>query len=232
MEVGLQVRRGDLTLQNSAYTTSSITTLLSMVGAVRGVVLYGMDQPMALKLVSTMLGQEQEEFDDLAQSGIAEMGNVITGLAATYLTEAGYTCNISVPTVISGSGTMISTLDFRRLVVPLHTDFGDMSIHLALREDQKHMRTKSCSTTRKKGRHEVQPPAFHAGEHLSSLCERHNDAEDQARLTKQDPEAQLPLGLFKRCFVFGDFRVSVIHEGTRSQRKADRCLLRSAVLVS
>ncbi|MCB0114297.1 MAG: chemotaxis protein CheX [Caldilineaceae bacterium] len=160
MEVGLQVRRGDLTLQNSAYTTSSITTLLSMVGAVRGVVLYGMDQPMALKLVSTMLGQEQEEFDDLAQSGIAEMGNVITGLAATYLTEAGYTCNISVPTVISGSGTMISTLDFRRLVVPLHTDFGDMSIHLALREDQKHMRTKLMLNNAQEGQaHEVQPPA-------------------------------------------------------------------------
>lgn len=144
-EVGLAVHRGDLALQNSAYTTSSVTTLLSIVGAVRGVVLYGMDQTMALKLVSTMLGQDQEEFDDLAQSGIAEMGNVITGLAATYLTEAGYTCNISVPTVITGTGTMISTLDFRRLVVPLHTDFGTMSIHLALREDPQQARARSAA---------------------------------------------------------------------------------------
>lgn len=155
VEVGLQVRRGELSLQNSAYTTSAITTLLSIVGAVRGVVLYGMDQPMALKLVSTMLGQEQEEFDELAQSGIAEMGNVITGKAATYLTEAGYSCNISVPTVISGSGTMVSTLDFRRLVVPLSTDFGNMSIHLALREDSQHLRERLAA----EGVHAPQPPA-------------------------------------------------------------------------
>src|SRR5688572_26357817 len=99
-ETGLQVSRGDLSLQRSCYTGTDITTLLSVMGDVRGVVLYGIDEPMALQLVSTMLGQPQELFDELAQSGIAELGNVITGLATTGLGEAGYRCNISVPTLI------------------------------------------------------------------------------------------------------------------------------------
>lgn len=136
-EVGASVSRGEVTLENSCYTPSDITVLLSIVGDVRGVVLYSMSISMALELVSTMLGQEVQEFDELAQSGIAEMGNVITGVAATHLAEAGYRCSISVPTLVVGRGTMLSTLDFKRLVVPIQTNFGDMSIHIALREDPK-----------------------------------------------------------------------------------------------
>lgn len=143
-EVGARVTRGEVSLENNCYTPSDITVLLSVVGDVRGVVLYSMNTGMALKLVSTMLGQEMEEFDELAQSGIAEMGNVITGVATTHLAEAGYRCSISVPTLVVGRGTMLSTLDFKRLVVPLKTTFGDMTIHIALREDPKAM---SCAAT-------------------------------------------------------------------------------------
>jgi chemotaxis protein CheX len=125
-------------MEKDCYTPSDITVLLSVVGDVRGVVLFSMSTDMALKLISTMLGQTMQEFDDLAQSGIAEMGNVITGVAATHLAEAGYRCSISVPTLIVGRGTMLSTLDFTRLVVPLKTSFGNMSIHIALREDPRH----------------------------------------------------------------------------------------------
>ncbi len=134
-EVGATVVRGEVSLENTCYTPSDVTVLLSVVGDVRGVVLFSMSVPMALKLVSTMLGQELQDFDELAQSGIAEMGNVITGVATTHLAEAGYRCSISVPTLVVGRGTMLSTLDFKRLVVPLKTNLGDMSIHIALRED-------------------------------------------------------------------------------------------------
>lgn len=134
-EVGATVSRGDVALENDCYTPSDVTVLLSVVGDVRGVVLYSMSTEMALNMVSTMLGQEMQEFDELAQSGIAEMGNVITGIATTHLAEAGYRCSISVPTLIVGRGTMLSTLDFKRLVVPLKTSIGNLSIHIALRED-------------------------------------------------------------------------------------------------
>jgi chemotaxis protein CheX len=50
------------------------------------------------------------------------------------LSEAGYEVSISPPTLVLGKGTLISTLDFQRLVVPLHTELGDIHIHIALRE--------------------------------------------------------------------------------------------------
>lgn len=134
-EVGAQVDRGDVTLESTSYTPQDVTVLLSIVGDVQGIVLYSMDTHMALAMVSQMLGEEQQEFNELAQSGIAEMGNVITGVVTTYLAEAGYRCSISVPTLVIGKGTMLSTLNFKRLVIPLITELGHMSIHVALRED-------------------------------------------------------------------------------------------------
>jgi chemotaxis protein CheX len=80
-----------------------------------------------------MMGEQLAEFDELAQSGIAELGNVISGQAATRLSQTGVNVQISVPTLILGRGATISTLDFQRLVVPLETAMGTMEIHLALR---------------------------------------------------------------------------------------------------
>ncbi len=134
-EVGAQVNRGAVTLETNCLTPQDVTVLLSVVGDIHGIVLYSMDIGMALAMVSQMLGEEQEEFDALAQSGIAELGNVITGVVTTYLAEAGYHCSISVPTLVIGRGTMLSTLDFKRVVVPLSTEMGRMFIHIALRED-------------------------------------------------------------------------------------------------
>lgn len=134
-EVGLETaQRGDLTLERSACTTDDVTALISMVGQIRGVALYGMSKAMALKLVSQILDQPFEEFDELAQSGIGELANVITGQASKRLAEAGYEAKISPPTLILGKGTLVSTLDFDRIKVPMLTPMGEIQIHLALRE--------------------------------------------------------------------------------------------------
>jgi chemotaxis protein CheX len=65
---------------------------------------------------------------------VAELGNVISGKATVRFSEAGYVSNISTPTVLNGRGVQISTLDFPRIVVPMTTQFGILTAHLALRE--------------------------------------------------------------------------------------------------
>jgi chemotaxis protein CheX len=133
-ECGLEVQRGSLTLQKSALTADDITVLISLVGQVQGVVLYGLSVSTGLALVSRVMGQQFTQFDNLAQSGVAELGNVITGRASVKLAQAGYTVNISPPTLIQGKGATISTLDFARICVPLQTEAGEVVAHLALRE--------------------------------------------------------------------------------------------------
>jgi chemotaxis protein CheX len=80
------------------------------------------------------MGETFKDFTHLAQSGIAELGNVITGQASIKLAEAGYQATISPPALILGKGATISTLDFARLIVPLTGECGQITIHLALRE--------------------------------------------------------------------------------------------------
>ena len=135
-EAGLEAKRGQLSLQRSAATSDDITVLISMVGQVQGVVLYSLSEMTALAIVSKILGQPFEEFDELAQSGIGEIGNVITGQAGNRLSQVGYEVNISPPTMIMGKGTLISTLDFERIKVPIQTEFGTIQLDIALREKE------------------------------------------------------------------------------------------------
>lgn len=133
-ECGTAIERGSLTMHKSALTADDVTVLISLIGQVQGVVLYGLSTATSLKLISRMLGQDFTIFDNLAQSGIAELGNVVTGRATVKLSQAGYTAIISPPTLIQGKGLSISTLDFARIVVPLDSEAGQITVHLALRE--------------------------------------------------------------------------------------------------
>jgi chemotaxis protein CheX len=135
-EVQVEIERGTLGLQKSAMTTNDITVMLSLVGQVEGIVLYEMSTATGLALVSRMMGQDFPEFDNLAQSGVAELGNVITGQATIKLSKEGYRVDISPPTLIQGRDIQISTLDFPRIVVPLKTELGEILVHLALRESE------------------------------------------------------------------------------------------------
>lgn len=133
-ETGLQITRGELGLDKHAYVTEAVTVILSLVGSVEGMVFYSMSEQTGMGLSARMMGEPMMTFDSLAQSGVAELGNVITGRASVKLSEAGYEANISPPTLLNGRGATISTLDFPRLIVPLINDVGVVTIHLALRE--------------------------------------------------------------------------------------------------
>jgi chemotaxis protein CheX len=133
-EVELDIIGGTVNIQKSAFTTNDVTVLINLVGQIQGVVLYELSQETAINFVSRMLGQKFSEFDNLAQSGIAELGNVISGKATVELSKTGLDSTISPPTMIIGKGTQISTIDFPRIVVPIHTEMGDVTVHLALKE--------------------------------------------------------------------------------------------------
>jgi len=134
LEMHETVIRGDLRLENGPYLADDVTVILSLIGKVTGTVFFSMSNGCATQLASVLMGEQFDVLDRLAQSGIAELGNVITGRASMKLAEAGYESNISTPSLIIGKGATISTLEYPRLVVPLNTSRGPIIIHLALRE--------------------------------------------------------------------------------------------------
>lgn len=133
-EVGSSISKGNLHLEEAHYTTNDVTAVIGVVGKVSGTVLYGMSEPTANKIASVMMGQVIALFNDTAQSCISELGNMITGRASILLEEAGYPCKITPPTLLIGRGTIISTTPFQRLVIPLVTEQGEVTIAVALKE--------------------------------------------------------------------------------------------------
>ena len=133
-ETGSEVTKGNISLEDSPLVSDEVTVLIGVVGRAQGLVLYGMSEATAKNLVSAMTGETVSEFDGMAESAVAEIGNVITGLASGELERAGYPCKIAPPSVVIGRGTSISTLSIKRLVLPLTTKRGDVTVHIALRE--------------------------------------------------------------------------------------------------
>jgi chemotaxis protein CheX len=132
-ELGTAPSRGAIGLQRSVYTSDEVTAVVAVTGEVAGMVMFAMAESTARGMVSKMMGQDFDELDALAQSGIAELGNVITGRAAVLLSEAGFTSDLAPPMLIVGRGSMISTLDVQRLVIPMDTEFGSIEIQVALK---------------------------------------------------------------------------------------------------
>lgn len=133
-ETKCEVTKGNVTLQDSPLVSDEVTVLIGVVGRAQGLVLYGMSEKTAKAVVGAMTGEAVPVFDSMAESAVAELGNVITGLASGELEKAGYPCKIAPPSVVVGKGTSISTLNIKRLVIPLQTRMGEIAVHVALRE--------------------------------------------------------------------------------------------------
>lgn len=132
-ELGSAVTPGRLSLEKGAATTLDVTVVIGITGKITGIALYSMSDDMALGIVSRMMGSEVPELDDLALSGVAELGNVITGQATTLLAQLGLHCDISPPMLLLGAGSRISTMAIQRLVIPLETELGTLQAQVAIK---------------------------------------------------------------------------------------------------
>ncbi len=106
-------------MQPTIFTSQQCNVVCGVTGHVQGQVIYGMSLTTADKIASTMLGQKIKTFDQLAASAMGELGNMISGNAMQGLSEAGWICDITPPTIMRGKDVKISTLSIPALVIPL-----------------------------------------------------------------------------------------------------------------
>ncbi len=132
--LGDGINRGSVDVQDIAYLPDDVTVLIGMTGDLQGVVLYGMSSRSAKNMVGAMMGEVLPVLNEMVESGVAEIGNIIAGQATIELEKMGYNCRISPPSVLLGRGYMISTVNIKGLHVPLETSQGKLRIYVALRE--------------------------------------------------------------------------------------------------
>lgn len=127
--------RGQLTARPQVFTSQQVNIVCGITGDVEGQVIYGMSVQTADKIAGKMIGEPVITFNQLAASAIAELGNMISGNSMTLLSQQGFTCDITPPTIVKGSNVKITTLDIPALVIPMHLEgIGDLEINVSLQE--------------------------------------------------------------------------------------------------
>lgn len=87
--------------------STGVIGIIGIIGELTGNVFFSMGEDCAKQIASYMMGgMEVAEFDELAQSAISELSNMLAANASILLSETGKTIDISTPTLINGAFTV------------------------------------------------------------------------------------------------------------------------------
>ncbi|MBF0407706.1 MAG: chemotaxis protein CheX [Candidatus Riflebacteria bacterium] len=85
-----------------------VATILGLTGAIKGQIILSIDEEIAKKVASAILmGEPVNEFNEIAESGVCEIANMIGGDSAQRLNKLGLTVDVSVPSIIRGNDVEI-----------------------------------------------------------------------------------------------------------------------------
>ena len=108
----------DSTQQTISVTheNDDLNVHIGLTGDVVGDVVYSFPKSTALEMVKIMCGMEIGDVDEFVTSALGEIANIISGNAATDLTERNISCDILPPQLVdidfskqTGDGIKIST---------------------------------------------------------------------------------------------------------------------------
>lgn len=103
-----------------------VSVIVGFTKQIRGNIVYNMSEDTAKFIASTMMmGMSIENFDDMAQSAISEMSNMLTATAATNLAGMGLEVDISTPSLSIGQNFQVKISDTNYLTVEM-----DLAGHL------------------------------------------------------------------------------------------------------
>ncbi|MBS1706707.1 MAG: chemotaxis protein CheX [Armatimonadetes bacterium] len=135
MVLAVEPSLGQLAARPRIFTSQQFNVTCGITGDLAGQIIYGMSLQTAEAITKKMLGDALVPNEELAASALSELGNMISGTCSSKLHSAGYTCDITPPTIIQGTNVSISTIDIPALVIPLNLPgFGVLEINVSLKE--------------------------------------------------------------------------------------------------
>lgn len=111
-----------------------ITAVIGVTGHLQGNVLYEFGYATGLAVASSMMGEPLEEHDEISMSALGEIANMISGNAATKLSEQGILCDITPPEISAGGvGNVVKLLE-AQIVAAFTSSLGSFNIRISLAE--------------------------------------------------------------------------------------------------
>jgi len=134
-QIGFQkVEKKGLALEDCTLHYQGILVNIGVLGPLQGAILIGMDIDSAKQFASKMMmGMEVTELDNLAQSAISEMANMVCANACTNFVKAGINdLDISPPTLLIGSDGQVRLAVPNIIVVDFAVDGIKMKVYVGL----------------------------------------------------------------------------------------------------
>jgi chemotaxis protein CheX len=122
---------GSPTLKKDRTPSFDISSIIGLSGNVSGCVVINLSTPVALQLVSALLGDEVTEVDEDTIDAIGEIANMIAGNAKTDF--PGENNAISVPTVVTGKHDVAYPSGIPIIAIPCETEAGQMVVEVAIK---------------------------------------------------------------------------------------------------
>ncbi len=106
------IKKNGISLKGRNIESNGVMIIVGIIGDIKGNVIYSTSIENAKKIASTMMmGMPVDELNELAQSAISELTNMLTANAATNYSTMNVNINISTPTLMYGEFSANSSAD-------------------------------------------------------------------------------------------------------------------------
>ncbi len=126
----LDLKIGKPSLKAGSYLPDSSLIKLGLLGNLKGEVVLNINHDTAIGIVSKMIMTPVEAIDELGQSAIAELGNMIAGNAATVFANNSIIIDITPPSYCVGEQYQNGEKEL--FSIPFSSDIGDLSVDIFL----------------------------------------------------------------------------------------------------
>ena len=122
-------KRAKVTVKQKNAVSLGVSVIVGFTKQIRGNVVYNMTEDTAKFIASTMMmGMPVENFDEMAQSAISELSNMLTANRATHTAGLGLEVDISTPSLSIGEDFQIKISSDGYLAVDM--DLGGHIVEL------------------------------------------------------------------------------------------------------
>ena len=133
-QMGFQkITRGKMGMGQRSLKSLGVTALVGFSNSICGNVAYNMTNVTACHIASTMMmGMPIMKLDEMAESAISELANMLSANVATKLSSKQYPVDISTPSLTVGENFFVDISDDQYLIIEMNVDGTILEVNIKI----------------------------------------------------------------------------------------------------
>lgn len=133
----LELEKGKPESVGGRKLISGYGVVIGMVGGVNGQVFYEFPLAFARSVTEILNGKKRvdyetdADFNDILESTLNELGNIISGKAVTILSSENIDVDITPPSIIRGTDVQVISKNMTTITVPFQSNIGYITVNVA-----------------------------------------------------------------------------------------------------